>query len=59
MPNAQPIHFNLVAAAHAVMLERGFQPDFPKGTDEQVAAIQAHPETPAAPGAPASVRAPR
>jgi exoribonuclease-2 len=51
MPNAQPIHFNLVAAAHAVMLERGFQPDFPKGTDEQVAAIQAHPETPAAPGA--------
>ena len=51
MSNAQPVHFNLVAAAHAVMLERGFQPDFPKGTDEQVAAIQAHPETPAAPGA--------
>jgi VacB/RNase II family 3'-5' exoribonuclease len=50
MSNAQPIHFNLVAAAHKVMLERGFQPDFPKGTDEQVAAIQAHPETPAAPG---------
>ena len=44
-------HFNLVAAAHAVMLERGFQPDFPQGTDQQLAAIEAHPETPAAPGA--------
>jgi exoribonuclease-2 len=51
MSNGQPVHFNLVAAAHAVMLERGFQPDFPKGTDEQLAAIKAHPELPAAPGA--------
>ncbi|HEY6487739.1 MAG TPA: RNB domain-containing ribonuclease [Terracidiphilus sp.] len=51
MSNGHPTHFNLVAAAHAVMLERGFQPDFPKGTDEQLASIAAHPEAPAAPGA--------
>jgi len=51
MSNGQPVHFNLVAAAHAVMIERGFQPDFPKGTDAQLAAIEAHPGTPAAPGA--------
>src|SRR5579863_5383338 len=51
MSNGHPAHFNLVAAAHAVMLERGFQPDFPKGTDEQLAAIEGHPEIPAAPGA--------
>lgn len=44
-------HFNLVAAAHHVMLDRGFQPDFPEGSDAQLAAIQAHPELPAAPGA--------
>jgi VacB/RNase II family 3'-5' exoribonuclease len=51
MSNGHPAHFNLVAAAHAVMLERGFQPDFPKGTEEQLAAIKAHPEAPSAPGA--------
>jgi len=51
MSNGHPAHFNLVAAAHAVMLERGFQPDFPKGTEEQLAAIEAHPEAPSAPGA--------
>lgn len=45
------MHFNLVAAAHAAMIEHGFQPDFPPGTDAEVAAIQAHPQTPAAPGA--------
>src|SRR5581483_2494243 len=44
MSNGHPMHFNLIAAAHAVMLERGFQPDFPKGTEEQLAAIEAHPE---------------
>ena len=46
-----PAHFNLVAAAHASMIEHGFHPDFPAGTDEQLAAIKAHPELPAAPGA--------
>jgi exoribonuclease-2 len=50
MPSAQPIHFNLVAAAHASMIEHGFQPEFPAGTDAQLAAIQAHPEPPAIPG---------
>lgn len=51
MPNGHQAHFNLVAAAHAVMLERGFQPDFPQGTDQQLAAIEAHPEAPAVAGA--------
>ncbi|MGD0891817.1 MAG: RNB domain-containing ribonuclease [Terracidiphilus sp.] len=48
-PN-QPLHFNLVAAAHASMIEHGFQPDFPAGTDKELAAIEAHPEPPAVPG---------
>jgi exoribonuclease-2 len=51
MSNGNPVHFNLIAAAHAVMIERGFQPNFPQGTDAQLAAIKAHPETPAAPDA--------
>jgi exoribonuclease-2 len=50
MHSGQPVHFNLVAAAHAAMVEHGFQPDFPAGTDTQLAAIQAHPETPSIPG---------
>jgi exoribonuclease-2 len=33
--------FNLIAAAHAAMIEHGFQPDFPAGTDKELAAIQA------------------
>jgi exoribonuclease-2 len=48
-PN-QPLHFNLVAAAHAAMIEHGFQPEFPAGTDTELAAIEAHPEPPAVPG---------
>ncbi len=36
-----PFHFNLVAAAHAAMIEHGFQPDFPAGTDKELAAIEA------------------
>ncbi len=51
MSNGHPAHVNLVAAAHQVMLERGFQPDFPQGTDTELAAIEAHPEPPAAPDA--------
>lgn len=42
--------FNLIAAAHAAMLEHGFQPDFPDGTDQQLAEIQAQPALPAADG---------
>jgi exoribonuclease-2 len=33
------------------MIEHGFQPDFPNGTEAELGAIQAHPELPAAPGA--------
>src|SRR5208282_5562512 len=51
MSNGHPGHFNLIAAARAVMIERGFQPDFPQGTDVQLATIKAHPETPPAPSA--------
>jgi exoribonuclease-2 len=50
MHSTQSFHFNLVAAAHAAMIEHGFQPDFPAGTDTELAAIQAHPEAPAVPG---------
>ncbi|HZB87089.1 MAG TPA: RNB domain-containing ribonuclease [Terracidiphilus sp.] len=49
--NGHATHFNLVTAARAAMIEQGFQPDFPAGTDAQLAAIAAHPELPAAPGA--------
>jgi len=51
MSTSHPFHFNLVAAAHASMIEHGFQPDYPVGTDKELAAIQAHPELPAAAGA--------
>jgi exoribonuclease-2 len=51
MHSSQPVHFNLVAAAHASMIEHGFQPDYPAGTETELAAIQAHPELPAAEGA--------
>ena len=50
MNSSQPLHFNLVAAAHASMIEHGFQPDFPAGTDTELAAIEAHPEAPSIPG---------
>ncbi len=51
MPTSHPYQFNLVAAAHAVMIERGFQPDFPAGVDAEVAAIEAQPGLPQAAGA--------
>src|ERR1700722_4242533 len=51
MQSNPPVQFNLVTAAHASMIEHGFQPEFPAGSDAQLAAIQAHPELPAAPGA--------
>jgi len=50
MHSSKPLHFNLVSAAHAAMIEHGFQPDFPAGTDTELAAIQAHPEPPVSPG---------
>ena len=48
--STQPSHFNLVAAAHASMIEHGFQPDFPAGTQTELAAIQAQPAEPAVEG---------
>ena len=50
MSSSHPIHFNLVVAAHATMIEHGFQPDFPDGTESELSAIEAHPEPPAAVG---------
>ena len=50
MHSSQPVHFNLVAAAHASMIEHGFQPDFPAGTDAELAFIEAHPDAPTIPG---------
>ncbi len=48
MHSSQPLHFNLVSAAHAAMIEHGFQPDFPDGVDAELAAVQAHSEPPSA-----------
>jgi VacB/RNase II family 3'-5' exoribonuclease len=50
MPNSHPFHFNLVAAAHASMLEHGFQPDFPAAAAAELASIQTHPELSAVAG---------
>jgi VacB/RNase II family 3'-5' exoribonuclease len=50
MNSSKPLHFNLVSAAHAAMIEHGFQPDFPKGVDTELAAIQAHSEPPSSLG---------
>ena len=43
MHSNHPLHFNLVAAAHAAMLANGFQPDFPAGTDTELEQIRAQP----------------
>lgn len=51
MHSTKNLHFDLVAAAHAEMLAQGFEPDFPAGTDQQVAAIKAEPGLPSVPGA--------
>jgi VacB/RNase II family 3'-5' exoribonuclease len=51
MQSAPKASFNLVSAAHASMIEHGFQPEFPAGAVQELAAIQAHPELPAAAGA--------
>lgn len=46
---SHPYHFNLVAAAHAAMIERGFQPDWPAETAAELASIQAHLDLPTGP----------
>ncbi len=50
MHSNHPLHFNLIAAAHASMIEHGFQPDFPAGTDTELAQIKAQPAVPSADG---------
>ena len=40
MHSTKPLNFNLVAAAHADMIEHGFQPDFPAGTETELATIR-------------------
>ncbi len=44
MHNGHPFHFNLVTAAHAAMLEHGFQPDFSAEAEAELADIQARPQ---------------
>ncbi|MGH9589828.1 MAG: RNB domain-containing ribonuclease [Terracidiphilus sp.] len=51
MHSNHSFHFNLIAAAHASMIEHGFQPDFPDRTQAELAAIEAQPALPDAPGA--------
>jgi exoribonuclease-2 len=51
MSTNHSFHFNLVEAAHAAMIEHGFQPDFAVGTDVELAAIKAQAEPPSVPGA--------
>jgi exoribonuclease-2 len=51
MQSSKPVHFDLVAAAHAAMIEHGFQPDFPAPATAELSAIEAHPAMPDAPGA--------
>jgi hypothetical protein len=46
MHSTKNFNFNLVAAAHADMIEHGFQPDFPQGTDTELAKIEAEAELP-------------
>ncbi len=48
MHATQPAHFNLITAAHASMIEHGFRPDFPEGTDTELARILADSAPPAA-----------
>ncbi len=50
MHSNHPVRFNLVAAAHAAMIEHGFQPDFPAATTAELAAIQVQPQPAAANG---------
>jgi exoribonuclease-2 len=50
MHSTKTIHFDLVAAAHASMIEHGFEPDFPAGTEAELAAIKAYPDASAATG---------
>src|SRR5215472_3395755 len=56
MHSSQPLHFNLVAAAHAAMIEHGFRPDFPAGVDAELATIRAHSGSPSEKSSPAEFK---
>ncbi len=43
MNESRPYHFDLQAAARQIMLENGFEPDFPPEVPEQLAELKAHP----------------
>jgi VacB/RNase II family 3'-5' exoribonuclease len=45
MNSSHPLHFNLIAAAHACMIEHGFKPDFPDGVQTELETIRSHAET--------------
>jgi exoribonuclease-2 len=48
MNNQNPSHFDLQAAARQIMLENGFEPDFPPEVRQQLANIKSNPQQPAA-----------
>src|ERR1700751_5100679 len=43
MPAANSPHLDLQAIAKQVMMERGFQPDFPLEVSQQLSTLRAHP----------------
>jgi VacB/RNase II family 3'-5' exoribonuclease len=43
MNDSRPVHFDLQAAARQVMLEHGFEPDFPPEVAQQLADLEARP----------------
>ena len=43
MNNSRTMHVDLQAMAQQVMLEHGFEPEFPAAAQQQLAAIQAQP----------------
>jgi VacB/RNase II family 3'-5' exoribonuclease len=43
MNHAQPSHFDLQAAARQIMLENGFEPDFPPAAQQQLGQLNANP----------------
>src|SRR4029077_9114679 len=46
MNDNRPAHFDLQAAARQIMLEHGFEPDFPPEVAKQLSDLQAHPVAP-------------
>lgn len=43
MPNSHSLQVNLQAAAKQLMLERGFEPEFPSPVQQQLSELKAHP----------------